>query len=308
MTTTVIAKPANAAFNEKPLGGTLIWGTHTKPTIINPILTTCSVSTSLLDLVFNRLVRWNAKGEIEPDLAESWEISEDGLVYTFYLRRGVKFHDGRECTALDVKFTYDMIIDPKVDSPFKESFELIRTFRAVNKYTFQIILKKPFVPIMCRLTKEIMPKHLLDKTDIRISAFNFNPIGTGPFKFREWTKDNTIILEYNPDYYEGRPNLERIIIKTYSDSRALWTALMRREVDFVLFIEKEDYEVVKVEDTFSSYNLPVDYYYALCYDLNDPVLEDIRVRQAIAHSINTKSLINTVAGGYGMECTGPFYP
>jgi len=289
-------------------GGRLVWGVCHKPVPINPVFTTNSVSASLLDLVFNRLVRWNAKGEIEPDLAESWEISEDGLIYTFHLRKGVKFHDGRECTAFDVKFTYDVIINPEVDSPFKTSFEPVKEFKAVDAHTFQIILKKPFVPVMCRLTKEIIPKHLFSKTDIKTNPYNFRPIGTGPFKFKEWTADNTIILEYNPDYHEGRPCLDEIIIKTYPDSRELWSALMRKEVDLVLFIDKEDYDILKNDASFKSYTLPTDYYYAVCYNLNDPVLKDIRIRQAIAQAINVKRLINTVAGGYGMECSGPFSP
>jgi len=306
--TNTVARSEDVSSVKKHFGGTLVWGTHTKPTMINPLFTRFSVSASLIDLLFNRLVRINSRGEIEPDLAKSWEISEDGLVYTFYLKKGVKFHDGQECRAEDVEFTYNMLMDPEVNSPHRSSFEMVRDFKTIDRYTFQIILKKPSGFFIYRLAREIVPKHLLDKTNVKVSSFNFHPVGTGPFKFKEWTKDDRITLEYNPDYYEGRPYLDRIVVKTYPDSKELWTALMRKEVDLVLFIEKEDYEIVKIDTAFKSYAVPIDHYYALCYNLDDPILSDIRVRKAIAHSIDRGELINIVADGYGVECNGPFYP
>ncbi|MCX5701617.1 MAG: ABC transporter substrate-binding protein [Candidatus Omnitrophica bacterium] len=293
---------------DKPYGGILVWGTRNKPTIINPLFTTSSVSMSLLDLIFNRLVRIGSKGEIEPDLAESWDISSDGLVYTFYLRKGVRFHDGVECTADDVKFTYESVINPKNNSPFNSLFESVNDFKVIDKYTFQIILKKPSSPFIYRLVREITPKHILEGADLRNCNFNFHPIGTGPFRFKEWGKDNQIILEYNPGYYEGRPYLDRIIVKVYPDSRDLWTGLMRGEVDYATFIEREDYEVIRDDPAFKAYAFPVDIYYALFYNLDDPLLTDKRIREAIAYGIDRKALIEKVAYGYGMECVGPFYP
>ena len=296
------------AESSKPYGGTLIWGTRNKPTIISPILSTYSVSVSLEELIFNRLVKINSKGEIEPDLAKSWDISEDGLVYTFSLRKGVKFHDGIECTADDVRFTYDKILDPEVNSPFKSSLELINEFKVIDKFTFQVILKKPSTSFIYRLMREIAPRHILENADLKNCSFNFHPIGTGPFKFKEWTKDNQIILQYNPNYYEGRPYLDRIIVKTFSDSKELWTALMRNEVDFVEFIEREDYEIAKKDPSFKTYTIPADYYYGILYNLNDPILADKKVREAIAYGVDRKSLIERIAGGHGLECNGPFYP
>jgi len=292
----------------KPYGGTLIWGTRNQPTIINPILTTYSVSASLVQLIFNGLVRINPKGEIEPDLAKTWDISNDGLVYTFYLRKGVKFHDGIECTAYDVEFTYDKIIGPEINSPFRPSLELVNKFDAIDRYTFEVVLKKPSVPFLYRMVRYIMPKHILQNKDLNKADFNLHPIGTGPFRFKEWTKDNQIILEYNPDYYEGRPYLDKIIVKSYPDSRDIWTALMRGEVDYVEFIEREDYEIAKKDPSFKTYAIPADYYYGILYNLNDPILADKKIREAIAYGIDRRSLIERAAGGYGLECNGPFYP
>ncbi len=293
---------------DKYYGGSLVWGVCYKPSIINPIFTTQSVSASLESLIFNCLIRLNAQGLIEPDLAQSWDISEDGLVYTFHLRKGIRFHDGVECTAFDVKFTFDKFIDPQLNSPFRSVFQLIKDYKASDKYTFQVILSKPSSFFIYRLIKEIIPEHIFEKSDIRNSSFNFYPLGTGPFRFKEWTKENQITLEYNPDYYEGRPYLDKIKVKTFADSRGLWTALMRQEVDLSLFIERQDYEILKNDPAFTSYAFPMDSYFAIVYNLDDSILADKRVRQAIAYGIDRKNLIKEVGFGYGMECFGPFYP
>ncbi len=289
-------------------GGTLVWGTYTKPTPINPLFTTQGISTALEDLIFNKLVRINAKGEIEPDLAESWDISADGCVYTFHLRRGVRFHDGVECTAYDVKFTYDALMNRSMGSPFRASYDLILQTRVIDTHTFQVVLSKPLVPFLYRMTREIVPRHLLEGIDIKSAPFNRHPVGSGPFKFKEWTADNRIILEENADYYEGRPFLDTIIAKSYDTATDLWCGLMRGEADLVEFLDQEDYEIVKKDNTFKAYAIPGDWYYALSYNLGDSVMADKRVRQAIAYAINRRELIQRVAGGYGVECNGPFYP
>jgi len=292
----------------KPYGGTLIWGTRNKPTIINPILTTHSVSASLLELIFNRLVRLNSRGDIEPDLAESWDVSSGGLVYTFHLRKGVRFHDGVECTAYDVKFTYDRILDPEVNSSFSATVRLIKDYKVIDTYTFQITLKQASAFFIYRLVRDIIPKHLLEDADLKNCAFNIHPIGTGPFRFKEWKKDNQIVLEYNPDYYEGRPYLDKVIVRVYPDSRELWTGIMRGEADYATFIEREDYEVIKNDPAFKTYAFPLDYYYAIFYNIEDPLLADKRIREAIAYGIDRKALTEKIAYGYGIECAGPFYP
>ena len=307
MPISISAKSNNSAKSKEVYGGTLIWGICYKPTIINPLITTHSISMSLLDLIFNRLVRLNSKGEVSPDLAHSWNISGDGLIYTFYLRKGIKFHDGKECTAFDVKFTFEGILDDKNNSPFKSSFDLVKEFKVINPYVFRIILKAPSASFIYRLVqREIVPRHFFEDENSSTTNFNYHPIGTGPFKFKEWTREDRIILEYNPDYYEGRPYLDRIIVKTYEDARGLWFSLMCGAVDFTLFLEREDYEILKDDPSFRAYSFPGDGYYALVYNLNDPVLADNKIRKAIAYGIDKENLTNRAAFGYGLECSAPF--
>jgi len=303
-----IAEEKTESKVSKPYGGTLVWGTRNRPTIINPILTTFSVSSALMELIFNQLVRRNSKGEIEPDLAELWNISEDGLTYTFYLKKGVRFHDGTECTAHDVKFTYDAILNPDVKSPFRSLYHHVKDFKVIDKHIIRITLKNPLVYFIDMLIRDIVPKHLLEGKDLRNCDFNLYPIGTGPFKFKEWRDNNGIVLEYNPDYHEGRPYLDKIIVKTYPNIEDVWTALMRGEVDFGTFIGRENYEIVMNDPSFKAFAVPQDYYYGILYNLDDPILSDRKVRYAIAHGINREEMIRRVVFGYGLECKGPFYP
>lgn len=298
----------DASRGSRPYGGTMVWGSCHKPTAINPMLSTYSASAAITLITFNGLVRVNSKGEIEPDLAESWDVSDDGLVYTFYLRKGIKFHDGKSCTARDVKFTYDNIMDPQNNSPFAALFESVKGTRALDDYTFQFILSQPAVSFIYNVVRGIAPEHTHDNKSLAQCSFNRHPVGTGPFKFKKWTQDNRIIMEYHPDYYEGRPYLDSIIVKFYSDSRELWTALMRQEIDLMLFLEEGDYEVVKADPEFKAYAVPIDMYYALFYNPDDSILQDKQVREAIAYAVDRKGLIERAASGYGLECSGPFYP
>ncbi len=288
-------------------GGTLVWGICHHPTLINPLFTTHSVSMALLELLFNGLVRIDARGEIEPDLAERWDISDSGRIYTFYLRKGVRFHDGIECTAEDVKYTYDLLCDETVASPFKPVLELIENTRAKERYVFEVALKEASPDFISRFTKEILPRHILENTDIRSSSFNFHPVGTGPFCFVNWNSRDEIELRYNPDYHEGRPYLDTIMIRPYAAAGEIWSALMRGEVDFCGFIEQRNYEIIRNDPAFTTYSFPVDGFYGLVYDLKDDTLSDIKVRQAIARGLDIDELIRRVSSGYGKQCHGPFY-
>ena len=129
----------------KPSGGTLKLGAPGgKPSILNPVLIDRTVSYALMQLIYNSLVKLNPDMTLKPDLAESWEVSEDGLTYTFHLRKGVKFHDGVELTSEDVGFTYDLMQNKKINAPRRAFFNGVKKWEAPDKYTFKVTLRKPF--------------------------------------------------------------------------------------------------------------------------------------------------------------------
>ncbi len=291
---------------QKLYGGTLVFGNNNSPTIINPILTDSSISVSVMNLVFNRLVQYDSSGQIQSNLAESWEISPDGLIYTFRIRHGVKFHDGIELTAEDVLYTYAQIMNPKNHSPFLRNFNLVKKMEIVDSHTFRVFIKKPSVAFIYAMMREIVPKHLYEKENLRTGSFNRHPIGTGPFRFKEWRKNNQIILEANPDYFEGRPFLDSIVYKVYPTGEEVWSALMRGEVDLAEFLSIENYELTRKDPSFETYATATAHYYLISYNLNDPLMSDRRIRLAIAHAVDRKGLIRDLEKGYGIEATGPF--
>jgi peptide/nickel transport system substrate-binding protein len=290
-------------------GGTLIWGVVNAPTAINPIITQHSVSASLLELIFDSLVRIDDQGEVVSGLAESWDITNDGLEIIFHLHKGVRFHDGEELTSEDVKFTYDQIADPVNQSPWRSGTLLTDRWEIIDRYTVRLILKEPFVPILHRLTREIAPKHLLADEDIHNTIFNKAPVGTGPFKFQSWDGNmNEIELVANEDYFEGRPNLDKILIKVFRDNSYLWAALLRREVDLVQYISEENYEVLKKDSTFKTYAVNWGMCLAILYNLKDSIFSDRSVRLAIAHGVNVPEILSSLSEVHGVVSTGPFPP
>ena len=289
-------------------GGTLVWGTINPPTIINPVLTSHSVSSTLLDLLFDPLVRINGQGRVIPALAQSWDISKDGLVYTFHLRRHVYFHDGIECSADDVKFTYEAIRAPSNKSTWRTGTELVKEWRVIDPYTLQVMLAQPMPDLILKLFRDILPKHLYEHTNMLDNLHNYLPVGTGPFRLLSWDRDtNEITLAANNTYFEGRPFLDNIIIKTYQDNSSLWAALMRTEVDLVRFLNHQDYEVLKKDPTFKTYQIFSGMYFAIIYNIHDAVLSDYDVRHAISYAIDRQTLMQET-GMYGVESNGPFYP
>lgn len=298
--------PALCECRPVPADNTLVWGVCARPSIINPVLTTHTASASLLDLVFNCLVRIDVSGVVVPDLARSWEISDGGKCYTFHLREGVKFHDGAGLTSQDVLFTFERIVAPEVRSPYAFSFRNVERFEAPGPYTFVVRLKEPEPFFLLLMVRHILPSHRFQDTDMAASPFNYHPVGTGPFIFREWRADDRLTLDANPEYYEGPPALGRIVVKVYGDTREVWAALMRSEVDFTGFISREDYEILKTDPAFNPSRVTADHYYALYFDVNDPVVRDLLVREAISCAIDRKELIDKAAGGYGAGCNSLF--
>lgn len=288
-------------------GGTLHLGFYTKPTAINPVLTNQGISMLVMNLVFSRLVRTNSHGEIEPELAESWDISQDKKIYTFFLKRNIRFHDGVELTAEDVVFTYQSIMTPDNASPYAANYSLVENIEALGKYTLRIFLKEPQVSFLSELEREIMPKHLyIRKNDIFQSPSNYSPVGTGPFVFKKWYSDNSIVLTANEDYFEGRPYLNGIVIKTYEDAEALWNDFMKQKIDVNLFMTPKDYLWTQQDGSFNIFSNPTPYYYNITYNFRSEIVSDLLVRRAIAYGINGKELIANAEQGFGIEANGPF--
>jgi peptide/nickel transport system substrate-binding protein len=288
-------------------GGTITVGHSSRPDIINPILTSETISVNIMSLIFSSLVKFDDTQQPVPDLAKGWEISKDGLVWTFFLRDDVKFHDGRSLTAHDVEFTYRAIMDPENRSPLAERYEVIDGIEAKGDYVFRIFIKHPFAPFMHWLGRPIAPKHLLENTDLQNSPFNRHPVGSGPFKLASWTDDDTITLEANREYFhKDRPILDRLIFRAYPDRRVALQAMTRGKMDIALDLAASDLLFVGRKRAFRVYSASDAPYYAIILNLKSPIFRDIGVRKALDYAIDRGSIIKKQLKGHSRICTGPF--
>ncbi len=278
---------------------------------LNPILASDGASAEVAGWVFNGLVKYDPGLNLVPDLAEKFETTPDCKNVTFYLKKGVKWHDGEEFTADDVLFTYQKIVDPKVATPYSGGFERVDHVRAVNRYQVEVSYKEAFAPALANWGLGIIPKHLLTGKDLQTDSFNQHPIGTGPYKFKEWAPQQKIVLESNPDYFEGAPDIRQYLFRVIPDSATMFLELKSGNLDYmgltpVQFQKQTDAPLFK--DKFNKFQYPSFSYTYLGYNLRNPLFSDRNIRKALTYAIDRQSLIDGIWLGYGKLATGPFPP
>ncbi len=276
-----------------------------------PIIASDSSSHDICGLVFNGLIRYDKNLNLEGELAESWEIKEGGLVIIFHLRKDVRWHDGAPFTARDVEFTYKKLIDPNVKTPYSGDFERVKSLEVLDDYTVKVSYKEPFSPGLSSWGMWMMPKHILEKEDLSNARFSRSPIGTGPYKFKEWKTGEKIVLTSNPDYYEGRPYINRYIYRIIPDPATIFLELETQGVDEVgltplQYARQTDTSFFK--KYYKKYRYPAFGYTYLGFNLKDPKFVDKRVRLAMDYAINKEEIIKGVLFGLGKVSTGPFPP
>jgi peptide/nickel transport system substrate-binding protein len=269
--------------------------------ILNPILQSDTVSGAITDRLFDPLVNTDPKtGAIVGILAEKWDVSPDGLIYTFHLRDSVKFHDGQPLTAEDAKFTLDVLKTDKVKTTRTASVEKVQQTEAVDPRTLRVTLSESYCPFLNDLTSlGILPKHLLgNSANLNEDPFNLKPIGSGPFQFVEWVKDDHITVRAYDDYWGGKPGIERFILKPLKDRAAQMAQLKTGEVDVAGLDPSEIKEIESVPSLqiYKYFALGLTY---LAYNTRLPGLDEVPVRQALNHALDRTSLINDVLLGEG---------
>ncbi len=277
-----------------------------------PPLASDAASFAIIGLVYDSLLKYDGDLNLVSNLAESWQVSEDGLTITFKLRHGVKWHDGAPCTAQDVLFSYQVMVDPKTPTAYSGDYLQVKQAEAPDDYTFRVTYPKPFAPALGSWTSlSILPRHLLAGQDITKSPLARHPIGTGPYKFKEWRAGEKIALTYNPDYFEGRPYLNGYLYLVKPDTATMFLELKAGNLDrmglnAIQYTRQTDYP--KFNRMYNKFRyIPFSYIY-LGYNLEDPRFADRRVRQALTYAINKKELIDGVLMGLGEEAYGPYKP
>jgi peptide/nickel transport system substrate-binding protein len=296
----------------KPVhGDTFIEASIGEPNNLLPVLASDSASSDINGKVYNGLIRYDKNLQLEGELAESWEISEDKLSFTFHLRKDVTWHDGAPFTSADVLFTYQLYINPDVPTSYAEDFLQVAKAEAPDPYTFRVTYEKPYAPALESWGTSIHPKHLLEGKEITKSPLSRSPIGTGPYKFVKWDAGEKVVLLANPDYFEGQPYLHRIVYRVIPDTSTQFLELQSGGLDYmgltpIQYSTQTDTPAFKRK--FNKYRYLSFSYTYLGYNLTKPLFQDKRVRHAISYAINKQELIDGVLLGLGQAATGPYKP
>ena len=292
-------------------GDILVQGAIGDASNLIPLLASDSASHAVGGLVFNGLVKYDKNMNIVGDLAESWDITNQGLVITFHLRQGVQWHDGKPFTAADALYTYQVTVDPKTPTAYAGDFQKVKKAEALDDYTFRVTYDKPFAPALISWSSAILPRHLLAGSDITKSPLSRHPIGTGPYKFKEWVAGQKIVLVSNENYFEGRPYLDGRITSIIPDTATMFLELRARNIGMMgltplQYTRQTDNHLFK--ENFNKYRYLAFAYTYLGYNLKNPLFTDKRVRQAISYAINKDEIVSGVLLGLGKPATGPYKP
>ncbi|HBH00385.1 MAG: hypothetical protein A2W08_14405 [Candidatus Rokubacteria bacterium RBG_16_73_20] len=265
-----------------------------------------------LEHIYDRLLDRDARTfKPKPMLAESWRIVND-TTWEFKLRRGVKFHNGEPFTAQSVKATIDYALDPASKSHFASAayWGLVKEVQVVDDYTVRFVTKQPWPNLVdsASLTNSlIMPAKAL--RELGPQKLAQQPIGTGPFKFVEWKRDERLVLERNPDYWQGPADVARVTFRFIPEFSARMAALLSGEIDIMKDVPPHVVEAVersgraKLRATVSS-----RINYLALVNLKPGPMQDVRVRRALNHAVNVEELITQVLKGRATRMCGPLAP
>ncbi len=285
------------------------------PARVNPLFAPLNeTDADLASLVFSGLTRLGPDGQVFPDLAESWEISEDGLSYTFKLRRDVNWHTGAAFTAEDALFTYDLLADPDLpsDSRLGQLWRQV-SCNAPDEFTLICELSAPFAPFLSFTNIGLLPKHILEGTSaatIHDSPFNQAPAGTGPFRLAQLDQSKAI-LRANPTYYGERPAIDEIEFRFFPNPSTAAAALSRGEVQGLLLgptASQEDFDLLTSSQGLRAYTSNRTLILMLFLNNSQPPFDDKALREAVALSVNVDDLIGDLLGGRAVRADSPIVP
>jgi peptide/nickel transport system substrate-binding protein len=297
-------------------GGTIIVGLQAEPTTLDSQQISDYNSHRAAYGIYDALLRFKEEStEVEPGLAESWEISEDGLVYTLKLRQGVKFHDGTDFNAEAAKFNLERQID--ASHPFHDTGEFpyaeftwgtVASVVAVDDYTVQITLKEPFAPFLNHLAMH--PAAMVSPAAIEQYGrdISTNPVGTGPFKFVSWTPGVEVILEKNPDYWRGAPYVDRVIYRPIIEDQARLTEFEAGGVNFIVNVPPDDLPRLKEDPNFTVVEQAGMHTWWVAFNQAKEPFNDTRVRQALNYAVNKRAIVDNLLKGTGVLAVNPLPP
>ena len=295
------------------LGGEYSEGVLGQPRFINPVLAqTNDADRDLVQFIYSSLFKYDGQGNLIPDLVEEYNIGEDNVTYNITLKKDVLWHDNELLTVNDVIFTIKTIQDPEYKSPLRSIWQGIQ-IEKIDEFTIQFKLNNVYVNFLHNLTISIMPRHLwagISASNFPLAQYNLKPIGSGPYKFKEFNKNEDGNIEsmkfvYNENYYltEG-PFIKKLNIFFYRNQDSLIKAYQKRQIDGLSFLSPQNELEVRNSINIHNINLPI-YYSVFFNQTKSKPLADRNVRLALSYATNKEEIIEKVLNGKGEQVNSP---
>lgn len=293
-------------------GGTYTGGMIGKINNLNPLFASGVVDESTSRLLFNGLLRYNTEGKLVGDLATSYAVKDDHKTYVVDLRKDVKWHDGRTFTAKDVVYTIKTIQNPATRSTRYTGWQRI-TVTSPSKYQVVFTLPATLASFPDALTVPIVPEHLLANLQpdmLRSSGFNTDPVGTGPFAMqvlRTDSKQPQLELKRNKSYYRGAPKIERFVLRTFPDNKSIEKSLKNRDITAAVGLTATSAEDLVSDTSLRVQNIPLYSGMFAFFKTTNPILSDVKVRQALVQSFDRQAILKLFHSQYPPLKT-PLFP
>ncbi len=301
---------------DKPVADTTVLiGRASDALALDPARITDAESAEVTEQVFDHLVRYRPDStEIAPSLAESWESSPDGRVWTFHLRHNVRFHDGTPFDADAVVFSFDRQRDPR--HPYHQpdftywdtNFRNIQLVERIDAFTVRITIERPYAPFLANLA--MFPVSIVSPAAVRKWGPDFarHPVGTGPFRFVEWSPGERIMLGANPNHWGGAPKIQHLVFVAIRDARQRLVALEGGAIDVAENLSPEDLQFVALHPELTLLRTPGNNVGYLAMNTTHPPFDDVRVRRAVNFAINKTAIVKLLYQGLAQLATSPVPP
>ncbi|MCD6289935.1 MAG: ABC transporter substrate-binding protein [Anaerolineae bacterium] len=280
------------------------------PDTLDPALSTTTTVSNIIEYMVETLVVTDKDGNVQPKLATSWEVSDDGLEYTLHLRKGVTFHDGTPMNAEAVKWNLDRMLDPKVKMPMRSTFAAIKKVEAVDEYTIKIYLSQPFAPLISSLSLEnagiISPKSVNMEGNSYESVTR--PVGTGPYIFEERVKGERIEITRNPNYWGEKPYYDKVVFRVVPEAATRESLLLAGQVDLIILPPISDLPALQKNSDVKVLLAPSDRTIFIAINTLHKPLDDVRVRQALNYAVDKQEIIKGVLFGAAEPLDAPMAP
>lgn len=298
-------------------GGTYTEGIIGQPGYINPILAQSNeVDAALANIIYSGLLKSDKDGKLINDLADRYEVSEDSREYTFYIKKGVKWHDDIELTAQDVIFTVNTLNNPAFKSSLRQDWQGVK-IEKIDNYTVKFILDSPYFGFLDNLTLGILPEHIwgnISADKFHLAKYNLEPIGSGPYKFVNYHKDSDgNILDYETSvfdgYFLGKPYISAVNFNFYSNEQGLIDSYNRKEISGISTISSQNGNIDIFRKNTSLYELEIPWSFSVFFNRNKSVaLANKEIRLALNLATDKNQIINEALLGKAVALDSPFFP